>query len=60
MTENVNKVLGCLTEKRLADMQNGAVSHGWMTIRDIVAQCGFEKKWHGGRMRNYSYEKGSR
>ena len=43
MTENVNKVLGCLTEKRLADMQNGAVNHGWMTIKDIAAQCGFEK-----------------
>lgn len=43
MTENVNKVLSCLTEKRLTDMQNGTVNHGWMTIKDIAAQCGFEK-----------------
>lgn len=43
MTENVNKVLSCLTEKRLADMQNGAVSHGWITAKDVATQCGFEK-----------------
>lgn len=43
MTENVNKVLSCLIEKRLADMQNGVVSHGWMTAKDVAAQCGFEK-----------------
>lgn len=38
MTENVSKVLSCLTEKRLADKKCG-----WMTIRDIATQCGFEK-----------------
>lgn len=43
MTSNVNKVLNCLIEKRLSDMQCGATSHGWMTIKDIAAQCGFEK-----------------
>lgn len=43
MIENVNKVLSCLTEKRLSDMQCGAASHGWMTVKDIAAQCGFEK-----------------
>lgn len=43
MTSNVNKVLNCLIEKRLSDMQCGATSHDWMTIKDIAAQCGFEK-----------------
>ena len=43
MTSNVNKVLNCLIEKRLSDMQCGATSHGWMTIKEIAAQCGFEK-----------------
>ena len=43
MTEKVNKVLSCLTEKRLADMQNGAISHGWITVKDVAARCGFEK-----------------
>lgn len=43
MTENVNKVLGCLIEKRLVDMQSGAINHGWLAAKDIAARCGFEK-----------------
>lgn len=43
MTENVNRVLSCMTEKRLADKQNGSSNPGWMTVRDIAAECGFER-----------------
>lgn len=43
MTENVNKVLGCLIEKRPVDMQSGAINHGWLAAKDIAARCGFEK-----------------
>ena len=43
MTENVNKVLSCLTEKRLADKRNGSLNPGWITVKDIAAQCDIER-----------------
>ena len=43
MTENVNKVLSCLTEKRLSDKQNGSLNPGWITVKDIAAQCDIER-----------------
>ncbi|MBR4890363.1 MAG: hypothetical protein IKU15_03645 [Clostridia bacterium] len=43
MTENVNKVLCCLTEKRLSDKRSGSINPGWMTVRDIAAQCNIER-----------------
>lgn len=43
MTENINKVLCCLTEKRLSDKRCGALNLGWMTVKDIAAQCGIER-----------------
>lgn len=43
MTENLNKVLRHLTEKRLADKRSGSINPGWITAKDLAAQCGFTK-----------------
>lgn len=45
MTDNQKKVLDCLVDKRLRDKASyGSYENGgWITIRDIVAYCGFEK-----------------